>query len=194
MTEICFATNNANKIKEIEAMLEGKVKLLSLDEIGCNEDLAEDQNTLQGNADQKASYVAKNFKINCFADDTGLEVHALNGEPGVYSARYAGPQRSDIDNIKLLLENLKGATDRSAQFRTVICAIINHKKFYFEGVAKGKIAFEISGEKGFGYDPIFIPDGHENSFAQMFLVEKNEISHRGKAVRSFVNFLKTNFL
>ncbi len=194
MKEICFATNNSNKIREIEVMLDGMLKLESLNEIGCNEDLAEDQNTLEGNAEQKANYVATHYNVSCFADDTGLEVRALNGEPGVYSARYAGNQRSDEDNMKLLLEKLENVNDRSAQFRTVICLIIDNKKHFFEGIAEGTIAEEITGNKGFGYDPIFIPHGFKKSFAQMSLQEKNEISHRGKAVRSFVNFLKTNFL
>lgn len=175
-------------------MLAGEIKLLSLNDIGCSEELAEDQKTLQGNAEQKASYVAKKFGINCFADDTGLEVEALDGAPGVYSARYAGNQRSNEDNIKLLLQNLENANNRSAQFRTVICAIINNNTYFFEGIVKGTIATELTGTEGFGYDPVFIPDGYQKSFAQMSLAEKNEISHRGRAVRSFVEFLQTNFL
>lgn len=194
LTELCFATNNINKIKEIEAMLAREIKLLSLNAIGCTEELAEDQLTLQGNAEQKAAYVAKNFNINCFADDTGLEVEALNGAPGVYSARYAGKQRSNEDNIKLLLQNLKSSKNRSAQFRTVICAIIHNEIYFFEGIVKGTIAKELTGTEGFGYDPVFIPEGYQKSFAQMSLTEKNEISHRGRAVRSFVEFLQSSFL
>lgn len=171
-------------------MLQGKIQLLSLKDIGCTEELAEDKDTLQGNAEQKAAFVADNFNINCFADDTGLEVKALSGAPGVYSARYAGPQRSNEDNIHLLLKNLEGIADRSAQFRTVICAIIDGKTHYFEGIVKGNIARELSGNEGFGYDPVFVPDGYHKSFAEMSMIEKNEISHRGRAVRSFVDFLK----
>ena len=175
-------------------MLEGEVKLLSLKDIGCTEELAEDQQTLQGNAEQKAAYIANKYKINCFADDTGLEVEALNGAPGVYSARYAGAQRSNDDNIRLLLENLGDSENRSAQFRTVICAIIQNETYFFEGVVKGAIAKKLRGNGGFGYDPVFIPEGYEKSFAEMPLAEKNAISHRGRAVRSFVEFLQTNFL
>lgn len=191
--KLCFATNNLHKIQEIESMLQGKIQLLSLKDIGCTEELAEDKETLQGNAEQKAAYVAHKYKVNCFADDTGLEVLALNGSPGVYSARYAGIQRSNTDNINLLLKNLEGIEGRSAQFRTVICAIIDGNTHYFEGIVKGKIAKELSGEAGFGYDAVFVPDGHEKTFAEMSMIDKNEISHRGKAVRKFVVFLKETF-
>lgn len=190
MIRLCFATNNLHKIQEIESMLQGNIQLLSLKDIGCTEELAEDKNTLQGNAEQKAAYVANKFKLNCFADDTGLEVNALNGAPGVFSARYAGPQRSNTDNINLLLRNLKGIAERSAQFRTVICAVLEGKTHYFEGTAKGRIANGLSGKDGFGYDPVFIPDGYSKTFAEMSMIEKNEISHRGRAVRKFVDFLK----
>jgi XTP/dITP diphosphohydrolase len=190
---LCFATNNLHKIQEIESMLQGNIQLLSLKDIGCIEELAEDQDTLQGNAEQKAAYVANKFKLNCFADDTGLEVSALNGAPGVFSARYAGQQRSNTDNINVLLRNLKGVKERSAQFRTVICAVLEGEAHYFEGIAKGSIAKELSGKDGFGYDPVFIPDGYSKTFAEMSMIEKNEISHRGRAVRKFVDFLKAEF-
>ncbi|WMN08073.1 non-canonical purine NTP diphosphatase [Marivirga arenosa] len=190
--KICFATNNANKIKEVAQMLGDNFELLSLKDIGCNEELSEDQSTLEGNAQQKASYVYNNYNTNCFADDTGLEVESLNNEPGVFSARYAGPQRSDEDNMALLLQRLEKSSDRKARFRTVICAFINDEKHFFEGIVEGKIASSHSGDKGFGYDPIFIPDGYDQTFAQMSLEEKNKISHRSKAVRKLVDFLKTN--
>lgn len=190
--KICFATNNANKIKEVAQLLGEDFQLLSLNDIGCNEDLREDQTTLEGNAEQKAAYIFENFNINCFADDTGLEVEALEGEPGVFSARYAGPQRSDEDNMSLLLEKLEAFPNRKARFRTVICAFINQEKHLFEGIAEGEIAKEHSGDKGFGYDPIFVPSGYAQTFAQMSLEEKNKISHRSIAVRKLVDFLKTN--
>lgn len=192
MMKICFATNNANKIKEVAQMLGDNFELLSLKDIGCNEELSEDQSTLEGNAQQKASYVYNNYNINCFADDTGLEVESLNNEPGVFSARYAGPQRSDEDNMALLLQRLEKSSNRKARFRTVICACIDNEKHFFEGIVEGKIASSYSGDKGFGYDPIFIPDGYDQTFAQMSLEEKNKISHRSKAVRKLVDFLKTN--
>lgn len=191
--DICFATNNRHKIKEIASLLGSDFSLLSLADIGCNEELKEEQETLQGNAEQKASYVFEEYQVNCFADDTGLEVKTLDGAPGVYSARYAGLQRSDEDNMSLLLKNLENAHDRSAQFRTVICLIINGEKHFFEGVAEGRIHTEKLGAEGFGYDPLFIPDGYDRSFAQMSLEEKNSLSHRGKAVRKLVDFLKSNF-
>ncbi len=191
---ICFATNNLHKIQELESMLAGNIQLLSLKDIGCTEELAEDHETLQENAHQKAAYIADKYEVNCFADDTGLEVKALNGAPGVYSARYAGQQRSNQDNIKLLLQNLEGIADRTAQFRTVICAIIKGETHYFEGIVKGKIASELTGKEGFGYDPIFVPEGFNKTFAEMTMIEKNEISHRGRAVKKFVEFMKAEYL
>jgi len=192
--KICFATNNENKINEVKQLLGEQVQLLSLNDIGCTEELAEDQTTLEGNAKQKAEYVYKKFNVNCFADDTGLEVFSLNNEPGVYSARYAGPQRSNEDNINLLLKNLSFKDDRSAQFRTVISAFINNQEYSFEGKVKGTITTEKTGVEGFGYDPIFKPDEFDDTFAEMTITQKNEISHRGRAVAKFVEFLKTNFL
>lgn len=192
--KICFATNNESKIKEIQALVGESFQIVSLKDIGCEEELAEEQATLEGNALQKAAYVAEKFKVNCFADDTGLLVSYLNGEPGVYSARYAGPQRSNTDNINLLLSKLKGVQDREAFFKTVICAIIEGQQHFFEGKAHGIILEKPTGTEGFGYDPIFQPNGFDRSFAQMTLAEKNKISHRGMATREFINFLRTNFL
>ncbi|MFQ3214346.1 MAG: XTP/dITP diphosphohydrolase [Marivirga sp.] len=192
--EICFATNNSNKIKEVQNLVGEKYQLLSLADIGCFEELPEEQATLEGNAAQKAMYVYEKYGLNCFADDTGLEVDALNGDPGVFSARYAGPQRSNEDNILLLLKNLSKVQDRSASFRTIIHAVIDGGQSAFEGKVSGEILAEYKGDEGFGYDPIFKPAGFELSFAQMTLEEKNKISHRAKAVNSFSNFLNTNFL
>jgi XTP/dITP diphosphohydrolase len=190
--KFCFATNNTNKIAEVSKLLGLGFELLSLDDIGCREELREDQSTLEGNAEQKAAYIFDHYQINCFADDTGLEVEALNSEPGVFSARYAGPQRSDEDNMRLLLQRLKASPNRKARFRTVICAFINDKKHFFEGIVEGEIAETHQGDKGFGYDPIFIPNGYSHTFAQMSLDEKNMISHRSIAIKKLVDFLKTN--
>jgi XTP/dITP diphosphohydrolase len=190
--KLCFATNNVNKIKEVSHLLGEEFELLSLKDIGCHEELREDQSTLEGNAQQKAAYVFENYNISCFADDTGLEVEALNSEPGVFSARYAGSQRSDKDNMALLLERLDSSPNRQARFRTVICAFIEDQKYFFEGIVEGEIATSHNGDKGFGYDPIFIPNGYSQTFAQMSLEEKNKISHRSIAVRKLVDFLQTN--
>lgn len=187
--EICFATNNENKIKEIANLLEGKVRLLSLKDIGCEEELPETQKTLEGNSLQKAEYVCQNYQVDCFADDTGLEVIALDGEPGVYSARYAGEERNSVKNMQLLIENLRDKDIRKAQFRTVISLCMNGKLRQFEGIVTGSIAENFKGSKGFGYDPIFIPDGYEMTFAEMSMEEKNKISHRGVAVRKLVDYL-----
>jgi len=190
--KLCFATNNNNKIKEVAQLLGSEFQLLGLKDIGCNEELREDQSTLEGNAQQKAAYVHEHYEINCFADDTGLEVEALNSEPGVFSARYAGPQRSDEDNMELLLERLSSSPNRDARFRTVICAFINDQKYFFEGIVEGEIAESHNGDQGFGYDPVFIPKGYSRTFAQMSLEEKNKISHRSIAVKKLVEFLQTN--
>ena len=190
MKELCFATNNRNKIAEVSQMLEGKYKLMSLEDIGCHEELAEDQDTLEGNSRQKALYVWENYKVNCFADDTGLEVDALCGEPGVYSARYAGPQRSDAANINKLLESLQTHESRRARFRTSITLYLDNKEYQFEGIVNGTIAAEWKGDKGFGYDPVFIPEGHDLTFAQMSAEEKNAISHRGRAMQELIRFLQ----
>ena len=186
---ICFATNNAHKVQEINQLLGPSFRVLSLADIGCAEELPETQDTLAGNSQQKATYVHQRYGVNCFADDTGLEVDALDGRPGVYSARYAGPQRSSADNMQSLLRELADKSNRSAQFRTVITLWLNEAMHQFEGTVRGRIATERSGEQGFGYDPLFIPEGHTRSFARMTTKEKNELSHRGRAVRQLVQFL-----
>jgi XTP/dITP diphosphohydrolase len=185
---LCFATNNRHKIEEIASLI-NHVSLLSLTDIGCFEELEETQATLEGNSLQKAQYVFDNFGIAVFADDTGLEVDALGGEPGVHSARYAGEQRDNEANIELLLSKLKGESNRKAQFRTVITLIIEGKVTQFEGVAKGTIGDSRKGDGGFGYDAIFTPDNFDQTFAQMSIKEKNLISHRGLAVNKLVAYL-----
>ncbi|GAB3827795.1 non-canonical purine NTP diphosphatase [Pontibacter rugosus] len=190
MKKLCFATNNKHKIAEVSQMLEGQYDLLSLQDIGCHTELPEEQDTLEGNSHQKATYVWEHFGVSCFADDTGLEVEALDGAPGVYSARYAGPQRSDSENINKLLQSLQSQENRKARFRTSITLILDGKEHQFEGIVTGRIAASWQGDKGFGYDPVFIPDGHDHTFAQMSAEEKNAISHRGRAVQQLVRFLK----
>lgn len=189
MQRLTFATNNRHKIEEIHAALGSDFELLSLEDIGCHEELAEDQDTLEGNSSQKASYVFDNYSEDCFADDTGLEIAALNGAPGVYSARYAGAQRSSEDNIDLVLKNLEGVTNRSAQFRTVITLITKAGTHQFEGIVKGQILTARQGKGGFGYDPVFLPDGFSKTLAEMTIEEKNKISHRGRAVQKLIEFL-----
>lgn len=189
-TKLCFATNNAHKVVEIQAILGNSFELLSLNDIHCKEELPETGNTLEANSLQKAKYLYDNYHVDCFADDTGLEVHALKGEPGVYSARYAGLQRSHADNINLLLKNLVNKPNRSARFRTVITLIQDGNITQFEGIVNGKIVEVLRGTEGFGYDPIFIPEGFDRTFAEMTLTEKGEISHRGRAFQKLVKFLK----
>ncbi len=186
--KICFATNNKNKVAEISALLPDGFEVLSLQEVGCAEELPENQMTLAGNSLEKAQYLYDNYSINCFADDTGLEVEALDGAPGVYSARFAGEQRSSEDNMQLLLEKLANKKNRKAQFRTVITLILEGKIKQFEGVAKGEISKEKRGEKGFGYDPIFIPEGFSKSFAAMSSAEKNNVSHRAMAIKKLIHY------
>jgi XTP/dITP diphosphohydrolase len=188
MINIVFATNNLNKLKEVQSMLPTNIHILSLTDIGCNEDIPETQNTIEGNAIQKAEYIKDNYGYNCFADDTGLEVEALNNQPGVYSARYAGAQRNNEDNINLLLKNLKNKTSRNAQFKTVIALHLNNQMHTFTGICKGEITLQKQGNKGFGYDPIFKPINYNQTFAEMSLDEKNQIGHRGKAIRQLVDF------
>ncbi|MEM7106779.1 MAG: RdgB/HAM1 family non-canonical purine NTP pyrophosphatase [Bacteroidota bacterium] len=188
--QICFATNNQNKVEEIQAMLPDSIQLLSLSEVGCNEELAENQNTLEGNSHQKAEHVHKTYGVACFADDTGLEVFALDGAPGVFSARYAGIERDSTANMELLLRNLEGKEDRKAQFRTVITFVSQEGKTkQFEGVVQGIITHKAHGSQGFGYDPIFKPKGKDKTFAQMTPYEKNAISHRAVAVEKLVRYL-----
>lgn len=186
---LCFATNNKHKIEEVAFAIKNKITILSLSDIGCFEELPETRDTLEGNSLQKAEYVFSHFSIPCFADDTGLEVEALQNAPGVYSARYAGSQRNSNDNMELLLQNLRGISNRKAQFRTIITLIGLDKIYAFEGVVKGTISTERKGSGGFGYDPVFIPEGHNRSFGEMSLEEKNHLSHRAIAVQKLVSFL-----
>lgn len=189
--EIVFATNNKHKLKELQAILGDKIKLLGLKDIGCLEEIPEEQQTLEGNAGQKAFYVYKKYAYNCFADDTGLEIEALNGEPGVYSARYAGPEKSAKANMKKVLEKMSKIKNRNARFRTVISLVINGDEKQFEGAVEGEILPYGRGEKGFGYDPIFQPKGYKETFAEMKLEDKNKISHRARAVQKLVDYLRS---
>ena len=188
---ICFATHNKNKLQEVVSMLnKDTIQLTSLDELKITEDIPETRDTIAGNSQQKAEYVYHNYNISCFADDTGLEVAALNGEPGVYSARYAGPDRDNQANIQKVLQKLEGKTDRSARFVTVITLILNGEQHQFEGIVNGHIIEAPRGEQGFGYDPIFVPEGYDKTFAEISDEEKSAISHRGRALRKLVSFLK----
>lgn len=188
---LCFASNNAHKLDEIRPLLPAGVELLSLADIGCVEELPETQETLEGNARQKAEYVWEHYGVACFADDTGLEVEALNGAPGVYSARYAGPQRNAADNVALLLQELQGQPNRQAHFRTVVALVLpDGRRPVFEGAVEGQITEELHGEGGFGYDPVFRPEQHTRTFAEMPLAEKNTMSHRARAVEKLVAFLR----
>ena len=188
--QLVFASNNKNKIKEIQLLVPQSIKVLSLEDIGCFEEIPETEDTIEGNAIQKANYVTEKYGYNCFADDTGLEVEALNGEPGVYSARYAGEQKDATDNMDKLLNNLKGISNRNAQFKTVIALNLNGNQSLFTGIIKGKIIEEKIGSNGFGYDPIFVADGYNQTFAELTIGEKSVISHRGLAVKQLVDFLK----
>ncbi len=187
--QLVFATNNLNKVKEVQALIPAHIKLLSLKDIGCFEDVPETQPTIKGNTVQKAEFIKKHYGYDCFADDTGLEVEALHGAPGVFSARYAGPQRNDNDNMDLLLSNLKDTSNRKAQFKTVIALHLKDQLQTFTGICKGEITTTKHGDKGFGYDPIFKPNGHTQTFAEISLDKKNSIGHRGKAVQLLVTFL-----
>jgi XTP/dITP diphosphohydrolase len=187
--KICFATNNLNKLAEIQSKVGSAIQLVSLKEIGCNEELPETQDTIEGNALQKAQYVFDNYKVPCFADDTGLCIDALNGAPGVYSARYAGPACDSNDNIQKVLKELSGEQNRSAYFKTCIALKMDRNPILFEGICKGEILNELKGDKGFGYDPIFMPNGFDRSFAEMTMEEKNNISHRGIATAKLLQFL-----
>lgn len=188
--KLVFATNNKNKAIEIQQLIGDKFEILSLQDINCKEEIPEEQETIEGNAQQKAHYVFEKFQINVFADDTGLEIESLNGEPGVYSARYAGEERNPDKNMDKVLNLLANQTNRNAQFKTVICLIINQEEFLFEGFVKGKIIHDKRGNLGFGYDPIFIPNGYDRTFAEMTLKEKSKISHRAIAVNKMIEFLK----
>ncbi|SDF20589.1 XTP/dITP diphosphohydrolase [Dyadobacter soli] len=187
--KLCFATNNQNKLREIQALLGDRFELVTLSDIGCFEEIPEPFETIQENAKAKSSYVREKYGIDCFADDSGLVVPSLNGEPGVHSAYYAGPQRSHDDNINLLLRNLTNETDRSAYFLTVISLSLGNDYYAFEGRALGAIIDEKRGTGGFGYDPVFVPDGQDRTFAEMTLAEKSQISHRSIAFAKLVDFL-----
>ncbi|HLT33362.1 MAG TPA: non-canonical purine NTP diphosphatase [Aquaticitalea sp.] len=188
--QLVFATNNLNKLKEVQSLIPSHIKLISLADIGCEQDIPETQDTIEGNAIQKAEYLKNNYGYDCFADDTGLEVEALNGAPGVYSARYAGEQCNADDNMDKLLNNLKHHSNRKAQFKTVIALHLNGNLYTFTGSCKGEITLTKQGDKGFGYDPIFKAEGFDKTFAEISLEEKNVIGHRGKAIKQLVGFLK----
>jgi XTP/dITP diphosphohydrolase len=187
--KILFATSNQNKAKEIAAVLPATFELLTLNDINLTEDIPETQNTLEGNAKQKSEYVLNNFQLDCFADDTGLEIPSLNNEPGVRSARYAGEQRSSEDNMQLVLDRLEDKDDRSARFRTVISLELNGEQHLFEGIVNGTIRTGKSGDGGFGYDPIFEPENCGKTFGEMSMDEKNRYSHRARAFDKMINFL-----
>ncbi len=187
--KLCFATNNPNKLAEIKKAVGNIHEIVDLKSIACYDELPENQDTLEGNSKEKADYIYNNYHVACFADDTGLEVEALNGEPGVYSARYAGPKCDARDNMKLLLQKMAGIKNRKAKFRTVITLIRQGETFQFEGAVNGTIRTELSGAEGFGYDPIFEPEGYNVTFAEMTMEDKNAISHRGLAVQKLVDFL-----
>jgi XTP/dITP diphosphohydrolase len=190
--KIVFATNNVNKILEIQSMLPESIEIISLESIGCHEEIPETADTIEENAIMKANYVTEKYGYDCFADDTGLEVDALNGDPGVFSARYAGEQRSAEDNMTLLLSNLEDKTNRKAQFKTVITLNLKGKQYLFTGIAKGEITMERAGNQGFGYDPIFRPENYQETFAQLPLETKNKIGHRGKATVELIAFLSNS--
>lgn len=187
--QIVFATNNPHKLEEARAILAGHVNVLSLSDIGCHDDIPETADTLAGNALIKARWINEKYGIDCFADDTGLMVDALDGAPGVYSARYAGEHCSPADNIELLLRNLNGIENRKARFATIVALIKDGREYIFEGTVEGKIAKDLKGKEGFGYDPVFVPEDSQLSFAEMSSEEKNRISHRGRAMSKLADFL-----
>jgi len=187
--KLVFATHNQNKFKEVQLLLPSHIELLSLTDIGCTEDIPETADTIEGNAVLKTEYVRNHYGLNCFADDTGLEVSALHGEPGVFSARYAGENKSSEDNINKLLKNLVGKENRSARFKTAIALSIHIESVLFLGVCDGIITKACRGDKGFGYDPVFLPNESTETFAEMSLEEKSKIGHRGKAMRQLIAYL-----
>lgn len=191
MKPLIFATGNQHKVQEVREILAGAFDIRSLEDIGCTEDIPETADTFEGNALLKARYVVQHFNVDCFAEDTGLEIDALNGAPGVYSARYAGADKSSTANVQLVLKNLAGEENRKAQFRTVIALILNGEETTFEGIIRGHIAEIPRGQGGFGYDPIFIPEGYDRSFAELPSEAKHAISHRGRAMHKLLEFLKT---
>ena len=187
--ELVFATNNKHKTEEVGKLLLNEYKVLNLSDIGCTVDIPETGDTFEENAFLKSSYVVKNYQLDCFADDSGLEIEALNNEPGIYSARYSG-KKDDQVNLKLVLQKMEGLSNRKARFKTVISLIQGEKNYFFEGVINGHILENPVGDQGFGYDPIFVPEGYEQSFAQMNMEQKNQISHRAIAMRKLIAFLK----
>ncbi len=189
--ELIFATQNRNKLAEIQQLMPGRVLLKGLLDIGCTEDIPETSPDLEGNALQKARYVYEKYKVNCFSDDTGLEIEALNGEPGVLSARYAGPSKDAEDNMALVLGKLGNSGNRNARFRTAIALILEGKEYLFEGIVNGEILLEKKGDQGFGYDPIFVPEGETRSFAEMTMAEKGTMSHRKRALEKLLDFLNS---
>lgn len=190
MLQLVFASNNNNKIKEIQQLVPTDIQILSLKDIGCEADIPETADTIEGNAILKANYVTEHYGYPCFADDSGLEIDALNGAPGVYSARYAGSQRNDDDNMNKVLEKLQNETNRKANFKTVIALNMNGEQHLFTGIINGEIIHEKRGTNGFGYDPVFVADGYQKTFAELTMEEKSTISHRGKAVKQLVSFLQ----
>jgi XTP/dITP diphosphohydrolase len=189
--QLVFATNNRHKLDEVAAKVGDKITLLTLNDIGCTDDIEETGATFRENASIKSHYIFEKYKLNCFGDDSGLEIDALNGEPGVYSARYAGEHGNHAANIEKVLHNLTGKTNRKARFRTVISLIWNGDEHFFEGVVEGSIRTELSGSEGFGYDPIFEPEGYNVTFAEMSMEQKNSISHRAKAMEQLIAFLSS---
>lgn len=187
--QLVFATNNQHKTAEVRTLLSGMYEVLNLKDIGCTVDIPETADSFIGNAELKSSYVAENFHLDCFADDSGLEVEALNNEPGIYSARYAG-EHDDAANLQLVLQKMEGVENRNAQFRTVVSLVQGDKKFIFEGIVKGILRTAPTGKSGFGYDPIFQPEGYQQTFAEMTMEQKNQISHRAIAMRKLISFLK----
>lgn len=190
MKKLVFATNNKHKLFEVRELLKNTHEIAGLVDIGCNEEIAETSHTLEGNASLKSTYVYKNYSLNCFADDTGLEIESLDGKPGVHSARYAGENHDFEANLQKVLKELKDKTNRKARFRTSISLILDGKEYFFEGKVNGVITKKKKGVDGFGYDPIFLPDGYDQTFAEMDIDLKNRISHRGLAVKKLIAFLK----
>lgn len=190
MNTLVFATNNPNKIREVQQLLGDNYRFLSLEAVGCREELPETSPTLEGNALQKARYLHEHFQHDCFSEDTGLEVEALNGAPGVITARYAGPERDAQQNMQKLLKELSVHANRKARFRTVIALILNGQEYLFEGIVEGEISTDLQGKDGFGYDPVFLPEGSKRTFAQMSKEEKNAISHRARAIAKLQAFLE----
>lgn len=193
MHQLVFATNNSHKLRELGEILKGEFKLLSLNDISCADDIPETGDTLEANASQKSFYIWERYHIDCFSDDSGLEVEALNGEPGVHSARYAGEGRNSDDNVSKLLSEMEDVVNRKACFRCLISLIINGREFLFDGRVDGNILTERKGTEGFGYDPVFCPDGYDQSFAEMEAELKNGMSHRGRAVEKLVRFLTEEY-